>query len=71
MLAAREFERNVWNVYDALRAAGDDRTAERIAQLIRTAKGKLAVPTAEPARGRAFLHTLLHDPASAQLGDDT
>jgi hypothetical protein len=68
MLAAREFERNIWNTYDALRASGDDRTAAAIAQALRDAKGKLATtPTAEPARGKAFLDALMRDP-SAELG---
>ena len=68
MLAAREHERNVWNVYDAVADSGDGRTAERIAQLLRDAKAKLAIPQAEPARGAVFCRELLLTPASAQLG---
>ena len=68
MQTAREHERAVWNAYDALMVSGDGRTAAAIAQLLRDAKGKLATtPTAEPARGKAFLDALMRDP-SAELG---
>lgn len=66
MQTGRDHERAVWDVYDALRAAGDDRTAERIAQLLRSAKAALSIPQPTPS-GRRFLAELMADPASAQL----
>jgi hypothetical protein len=68
MQAARSAEKACWDVIDALQPS-DPPMAQRIAELIRARKSRLAIPTAEPHRGAAFIAALLRDP-SAQLGFD-
>ena len=67
MRIARQHEKDVWDVADALTQSGDARTAESVIQRLRDFKARLALPTAEPARGATFLRQLLIDPGSARL----
>jgi translation initiation factor 2B subunit (eIF-2B alpha/beta/delta family) len=54
----RALEKFCRDVADSYSASGDTQTAMRIAEAIREAKGRVAVPSANPGAGRFFLNRL-------------